>query len=411
MPPRLKFLLAVALICACHVISAQDEAEAAPQPLTVWLPAPLIADESGRAFQLLSDHAASFASGNEIAVEFRIKAAEGVGGIMSTIRAGKDVAPSALPDLTLIPRRDFTPAQAREYLQSLETLFSASLLKDLAGSLTFGQIPHEGAMALFGLPYLFDMLIGAHTLPLVRAGERISFADVLANEAVFLFPAARANGLNQTFYHQYLAAGGAGPSESVMTIDEAALLRVLQFYESLLMSGLVSPDTLSYPAPTAYLNALMSEDARPRIAILKVSDYLDLIEQAATLVASEIPTADANGSAILDGWLWVMVKPDRNRQTMAARLLEWLLEPAFHAELANALHHLPSQPAILDGSLPAAADSELLAQLLLEAALPLPEGEGGAAPRLMQEALVDLLHGEASAAEASGQALGKLAER
>ncbi len=411
MPMSLKILVAAALVCACFTISAQGSAEAAPQPLTVWLPAALISDESGRAYQLLSEHAANFANGNDIAVEFRIKATEGVGGILSTIRAGKEVAPAALPDLTLIPRRDFSPAQAREYLQSLETLFSASLLMDLAGGLAFGQIPLEGEIALFGLPYLFDLLIGAHTQPMGKADERLSFADVLANEASFLFPAARANGLNQTFYHQYLAAGGTGPSDGLMTIDEAALLKVLRFYESLLQGGLVSPDALSYPSPRAYINELMNRDERQLVAIISVSDYLALIEQETQLMASEIPTADANGSAILNGWLWVMVRPDRNRQTLAARFLEWLMEPVFHADLARALHHLPSQPAILADSLPGSADGELLAQLLERAALPLPEGEGGAVPRLMQEALIDLLHGEATAADATEQALGALAER
>ena len=74
--------------------------------------------------------------------------------------------PAALPDVTLIRRRDFTPTQANEYLQSMETLFPSSLISDLESSVIFAQIPVEGGVALFGLPYLFDLLQSIHTQPL-----------------------------------------------------------------------------------------------------------------------------------------------------------------------------------------------------------------------------------------------------
>ena len=86
------------------------------------------------------------------------------------------------------------------------------------------------------------------------------------------------------------------------------------------------------------------------------------------------------------------------------------MEPGFHASFARALYHLPTQPDILDDSLPAAVDRDLFSELLRNATLPLPENEGGAAPRLMQEALIRVLHGDASAAEATAQALSQFSE-
>ncbi|MCY3781534.1 MAG: hypothetical protein OXG78_14570 [Chloroflexi bacterium] len=383
-----------------------------PQPLKVWLPAPLISDESGPAFQLLSEHTAQFSEDNGIPVEFRVKNSSGVGGIMSTIRAGKEVAPGALPDAALIRRRDLTPTQASQYLQSMETLFSSSVLNDLAGGVEFGQIPFEGERALFGFPFLFDLLVGLHAQPLLKTGTRLSFADVLANEAEFLFPAARANGLNQTFYHQYLAAGGAIPGSDVAAINEEALQKVLQFYDDLARNGLVSPDVLTYQSPADYRNDFINRGENLQLAIFSASDYLSMIqEQEAALLATEIPTADANGSSILNGWLWVIVTPDRNRQASAARFIEWMMEPAFHAGFALELHHLPSQPAILSESLPSAADTALFARLLADSVLPLPEGEGGAVPRLIQEALKQVLHAEATASQATQDALSQFAER
>lgn len=415
MPLRLKILLAFASLCACLVAGAQESAdtpEAAPQPLKVWLPAPLISDETGSAYQLLANHTAEFSGGNGIAVEFRIKESSGVGGIMSTIRAGKDVAPAALPDVTLIRRREMTSTQASQYLQSLETLFSSSVLNDLAGGVGFGQIRLEGERALYGLPYLFNMLISVHAQPLEKAGTRLSFADVLANEADFLFPAARANGLNQTFYLQYLAAGGAAPEDGVMALSEDALETVLQFYEDLYVRGLISPDVLTFQSPAAYLSDFINRGERRLLAVFSTSDYLTLIQQQETiLLASEIPTAAANGSSIQEGWLWVLVTPDRNRHAYAARFIEWMMEPAFHASIARALHHLPSQPATLPDSLPPAADTALFQRLLADSVLPLPEGDGGATPRLMQEAVKQVLHGDASASQATRDALSQLADR
>lgn len=395
-------------------ISAQEDSVAldAPRPLQVWLPAPLISDESGAAFQLLSEHTAAFSLNNGIDIEYRIKDVGKVGGIMSTIRAGKDVAPAALPDVTLIRRRDFTPSQARQYLQSLETLFSSSLLQDLDYGLEFGQIALETGITLYGLPYLYDVLLAVHTQPLKDPGYDLTFDDVFANDTTFLFPAARANGLNQTFYLQYLSAGGMSPSDGVMSVDEAALIAVLQFYEDLARRELVAPDVLTFQSPAAYLTDFINHAERAQLAVFSASEYLAMLDQQdSSLMAARVPTASGSGQSIRDGWIWVLVTPDTSRQNLSARYLEWMMEPEFHANFARALYHLPTQPALLDDSLPAGIDRLFFTQLLANATLPLPENEGGTAPRLMQEALIHVLHGDATAAQATRQVLSQLAER
>ncbi len=404
------------LLLLSHFASAQDssnEAEISAAPLLkVWLPAPLISDESGDAYQLLSEHTTEFSASNNIDATYRIKDVGKLGGIVASIRAGKEVAPEALPDVALIRRRDFGAALASEYLQSLESLFSSSLLNDLDDGVEFGQIPLESGLSLYGLPYFFDLLHSVYTQPGAAARNWLSFDDMLSDEVAFLFPAARANGLNQTFYLQYLAAGGMTPDDGVMTINEDALLTVLEFYDVFEQRGLITADVLTYQSPAAYAADFANQLERPQLAIFNASEYLAMIDQQAiNVVAGEIPTADGNGSSILNGWLWVIVTPDRGRQALAARFLEWMMEPAFHAEFSRALYHLPSQPAILDQSLPPAADSQFFSELLRSAALPLPEGEGGTAPRLMQEALAHVLHGDLSAAEATRQVVEQLAVR
>jgi hypothetical protein len=402
------FLLAVAGTSAQGDTAVLD----APRPLQVWLPAPLISDESGAAFQLLSEHTASFSLTNDIDIEYRIKDVGKVGGIMSTVRAGKDVAPGALPDVALIRRRDLTPSQARQYMQSLESLFSSSLINDLDYGLAFGQVSLEAGTALYGLPYLFDVLLAVHSQPLQAPGYRLSFDDVFANDTAFLFPAARANGLNQTFYLQYLSAGGLSPRDGVMSVDEEALATVLQFYEDLVGQELVAPEVLTFQSPAAYLTDFINHADRAQLAVFRASEFLAMLDQQnASLMAAQVPTASGGGQSVRDGWLWVLITPDTSRQNLSARYLEWMMEPEFHASFARALYHLPTQPALLDDSLPAGVDRPFFAELLANATLPLPENEGGTAPRLMQEALIHVLHGDDTAAQATRQVLNQLSER
>ena len=410
-PLRLSLAILVALSLLSLALAQEDElAGDAPPPLKVWLPAPLIADESGAAFDLLRAHNITFTERTRIDAQFRIKAVGAVGGIMSTIRAGSDVAPGALPDIALIRRRDFTPAQARQYLQSMETQFSSSLINELSESLAFGQIPLDDEVALYGLPYLFDALLAIAT-PATGLDAAPTFDALLASDAFFHFPAARASGLNHTTYLQYLSAGGSRHGEALSEIDESALLAVLAFYESLVGAKQASPDALGFQSPAAYLSDFASRPDEAQVAIANASDYLSLLGQNPDLLAAAIPTAGGSGASVLDGWLWVIVTPDLSRQSQAARYLEWLMEPAFHAQLAKTLHYLPSQGVALADSLPDAVDRQFMAELLASATVPLPEGEGGAASRLMQEALAAVLHGEATAEQAAREALAQFAAR
>lgn len=413
MPQRLTPVVIILLVFPFALVWAQDAGlgEDAPPPLKVWLPAPLIADESSEAYQLLSEHTDIFSERAGIGAQFRIKDVGTAGGIMSTIRAGSDVAPGALPDVTLIRRRDFTPTQARQYFQSLETLFSSSLINELGGALTFGQIPLDDAVALYGLPYFFDLLLSIYTPDAGDLGYAPTFDDVLGSGVSFHFPAARTNGLNQTTYLQYLSAGGSRQGEVVSEINETALRKVLEFYQALIEAQQLTADVLAIQSAAAYLSDIHSRAEAPQLAIANASDYLSMLEQNPALEVASIPTADGLAASALDGWLWVIVTPDLSRQSLAARFLEWMMEPVFHANLSLTLHHLPAQTAAFPDSLPEAVDRQFFADLLASATLPLPEGESGAASRLMQEALARVLHGEATATAAAREALAQFTAR
>lgn len=419
MPRAAARFILILLVCvvflAVNLVDAQEGADAdvaALRPLRVWLPATLISDDGSAAYALLTDHTRAFSENNEIAVEYRIKAIGNVGGIMSTIRSGSEVAPGALPDIALIPRREFTPTQARQYLQSLETLFSSWLINDLGDTLTFGQIPLEGSVALYGLPYFLEVLHSVATGALAGVGDRPSFDDVLASGARMLFPAVRASGLNQTFYLQYLAAGGSSARDGSLEFDEAALMAVLEFYERLLQQGGVTADVLSYQSPSDYLDNFVEGAADAQIGVFWSNEFLAMRDQHLPGSSpATIPAPNGGSQATRDGWLWVVVTPELTRQTLSARFLEWMTEPEFHAAFSKSLYQLPAQSSILRESLPEGIDVAFYWDLLENAIAPLPESEGGTVPRIMQEALINVLRGETSAATATRQVVNQFAGR
>ena len=414
--PHVAVLLCCIMFLSATHLRAQEnppsDVNAQERPLKVWLPVPLVSDESDLAFTLLSEHTSAFSSNNNIAVEYRIKEVGVTGGMMSSIRSGSEVAPGALPDIALIRRREFTPTQARQYWYSMETLFSSALISDLGLALEFGQIPQDGGMALYGLPYFFEVLHAVSTQPLAEAALGVRFEDVLSHGATLLFPAARNSGLNQTFYLQYLAAGGITSRNHVMAIDEGALFAVLEFYERLVERDLVPVDVLTYQTPAEYRSEFISRTGQAKIAVFSSSEFLSMLDQQdTTLFPANIPTANGESLATRDGWLWVIITPDQTRQTHSARYLEWMTEPMFHAEFAKALYQLPAQPGILRDSLPENVDHQFFEDLLYEGILPLPESEGGSAPRIMQEALARVLQSEASAASATRQVIDQFGGR
>ena len=407
MTQRIVLLFIMTFILTILTITAQDDppttSVSQPRTLTVWLPAPLISDTNSEAFQLLETYTEQFADDNDITVEYRIKAIGQPGGIMSTIRAGSVVAPGALPDVTLIRRIDLTTAQAPQFLQSLENLFSSALLNDIDNALILGQVGRSENLELFGLPYFMELLHTVYTQPSEDVTTALSFEDILTVADSFNFPAGRTSELNQTVYIQYLAAGGTPPRNNEMTLNPDALQSVLTFYESAVERGIITSDVLNYNTPSAYRTEFINSMDGLNFGVFSSSEYLSMLGQEPGLSHATLPTAEGNTATILNGWMWVLVTPDPNQQDLSIRYLNWMMEPEFHAELSQQIFQLPAQNSAIVASLPPRIDPPFIDDLLNNAVLPLTENEGGAVRRAIQEALVRVLNEEITAEEATQQ--------
>jgi len=402
---RLALILMIIVGVLIVPVTAQDdepsETVIPDLELDVWIPALLISDTSSDAYQQLIEHTTQFTLDNNINVNYRIKAVGTVGGIMSTIRSGSVVAPDALPDVTLIRRSDLASAQVPTLLQSMETLFSTALLNDIDNSLELGQVRTTDGLELYGLPYFVDLLMTVYTRPVDDITNSLTFDDVILNADRFLFPAGRASGLNQTFYLQYLSAGGVPPRNGELVINSNALQTVLEFYETAAELEIVSPDVLTYGSPSAYRTDFMNDMDALNFAVVTTSEYLSMRQQDSSLQIGTIPTANGNSLPTATGWVWVMVTPDPAQQDLAVRYLNWMMQPNFHADLSNTLNQLPAQESALEDSLPQGIDPVFINDLLSNAILPLPDSEGGTVPRAMQEALIAVINQELTAEEAT----------
>ncbi len=384
-----------------EAVSATEATETAPLRLMIWLPEPLYPVDDEAIANLLNTQFAEFeTSQGNVEVEWRRKKVEDVGGIISTLRTASPVAPGALPDLTLLRRSDLVLAVQLGLIQPLEGRASSAILGDLYdAALRLGQVDGQ----LYGLPYMLETQHLIYRPPLSLTGW--SFADVLAQDVPFVFPAGGANGVNDVFLVQYLAAlppdEAAQVTSGELPINAEALRSVLSFYQQAVESSVITPSVLDFTTPIDYA-AFLGEGT----ALVTSTTYLSLSARGEVLEFAPIPTASGNDATMLDGWIWVMTTTNAERQEMALQLMDWMMDAQRHGDYSAAVNMVPSQRSTLR-RWDDAAYGDFVDVLLNNAFLPLSES---AATRAMQNALGSVLLGQRTADEATQEVLNQLTE-
>lgn len=405
------FLLLLA-VCACAPVNAPPpprtpDREAAPQAeptrqqplptatpnaplrLRFWLPDALAGLENVAAGDVLSEQISSFENSEaSLTVELRLRASEGGGGILATLRTAAQVAPSALPDITLMRYADFRTAVQLGLIAPLDI---SELIVDVDDY--YPPVAEMGQVdgRWYGVPGTLDVLHVAYAgdEPAVDAWR---FDDLMANEVPLVFPAASGSGLSPVFWVQY-AAGSRTQSLNV-SLDENALRVVLRYYEDAVNAGLIPPTVLEYDAPERYPDVLDDSVA----AVVTSSMYLQFLGRGTRLETGYIPTAEGLPMTALDGWLWVIVSNNSEQQAAALRFLNWMLTPERQAAYHDAIRMLPAARA---GQRQIDAEYAAFLEPLLEnAILPPSEITGGTSARALQTAFVSVINGRSTAADA-----------
>lgn len=398
---RRGILTLILVMCAVVMVQAQTPAPPTPTPpgpltLVVWLPDTLASADQPLARAEINRQVQAFnASQSRIIVEIRLKMVNDVGGIMSTLRAASSVAPGAQPDLTLLRRQDLVPAQRDGLIRSLEGKLPPTQINSLDTALKLGQVNNQ----LVGLPYLLEL---EHLVYRPNAStEEVSgwsFEDVLNRRLPLVFPAGRSSGISDVVYLQYLAAGGTLAADNTLSYNADALQETLSFYESARDEGVLDDRLVNYTTTADYRVDFSAQQVNS--AVFFSPDYLQLLVEDRTLLAAPIPTSTGQNIALLNGWTWVLVASQADRQSAAMEFLTFLMQPDNQAAYAQTLNLLPSQRTVLIDTLPSTVDQTIYLSLLDNALLPLAESEGGPLASSLQEAVESILSGNTSAGDA-----------
>ncbi|MDZ4766171.1 MAG: extracellular solute-binding protein [Chloroflexota bacterium] len=365
--------------------------------LRIWLPEPLAPVDNVVAAEMLYGQIAAFAAANrDIEIETRVKRPTDAGGIMATLRTASAVAPSALPDLTLMRRSDLLMAGEERLIQPLidegdaVDVAYAVLLDDMPPTVvSLGRIDDT----LMGAPYLVDVQHMAYYPDFVSL-EAWTFDAVIENGVPFTFPAGRGVGRSDTLTAQILAAGA--------DIDADAFVRLLRFYERAAEAGLIDPLSLDISAPSEYRARLANGEIRA--GIVSSGDALALLAGGADIAVAPLPTEEGRAVAPLDGWIWVTTTTDSARATVVRQLIEWLFNVERHADYSRAVALLPSTRTALrtwEG------EYATFAEALLNNAV-LPENLPAATTRAMHTALIAVLTGESTAEQAAQEVFAQI---
>ncbi len=412
MPERARRYLVVILALLIIISlpsSAQGEPPPTPEPdpvsFVIWWPEPLAplgnTEIEDYLFSVFDGFEA--AENGQVRVEFRRKAVDAVGGIMPTLRTGSTVAPGALPAVTIIRRDNLLSAEQGGLVVRLEGRVTSAVVAELGPGLALGQIDN----VLYGLPYLLivNHMIYRNMPDNPVAGWR--FEDVLEWGEPFLFAANRASGLNTVFLVQYLDAGGTLSGQGDLQLNPDALFTVLDFYETARQRGLIDESVLTYTNPSEFESAFI--DSSINAGIFNSSIYLTLQDDETDLRTGYIPTLSGAPTSVLDGWVWVITSSDTQQQEIAERFFAWMMDPDRQEAYARLVHRLPSQQSVLRRWF--ADDTGNAVNVILEnSLLPLPETASGPLARAMQAALVSVISGELTAAEATQQVIDQTTE-
>lgn len=408
------------LLCFLFVtllLLAESNAQSTPAPtptiepeplnLVIWLPDLLVRPDQPAILETLQRQTDEFIESREepVTITLRLRRVGTTGGIMSTLRTALDVAPGAIPSLTLLRRSDLVTAERSGLIESMEGLVPSAIQGQLNTALQLGRVNDE----LYAVPYTLELdHIVYHTDNSDIGFDDWLYDDVLQREQPYVFPSGRIGGLSDVFLLQYVASGGTLSRTGTLTLNPSALRSTLEYYESAVERGIISEAVLEYIASSQYLSDFMAGDYPA--AVFRSTEYLAMVQDNSDLAIAPIPTAAGDAATVLNGWMWTLTTDDPDLQTLSIDYITWLMDPERQATFAQVARVLPSQQAALTRGIAGGVPVEPYLQLLDGPVLPVTESDGGALGRAMQDALFAVIRQEQTAEQATTTVLDQQAD-
>jgi ABC-type glycerol-3-phosphate transport system substrate-binding protein len=375
--------------------------------LTFWTVEGISPKAEGELGSFITSSLRTFEVNNpDLSVKLLLKKPGGKGGMLDFLRTAREVAPSILPDVAIMNATDLDQAYTDGLLQILDNRLDRSLVQDLLpAARKMGTIDQR----LVGVPLSLEMQHAVYNTRIYTDTPRL-WTDVFTVGAKYIFPAKGINGLvNDATLSQYFSAGGTFHNdEGALEIDDQVLRDVLTIYRQGLDNEVIDPGILD-AATTEELWPTYLE-AKAGMTQISIRQYLTDRESLNNSAFATLPVQNERDVpvSITHGWALVLITDDIDRQRAALRLIEWFLSTRNNATWNNLNKSIPTTDTAFQQL---AGDDPYWAFLTeqLNLAQPQPGFSGyDQLGRILQQAVEQVIRGEASPEEATATAVDAL---
>jgi ABC-type glycerol-3-phosphate transport system substrate-binding protein len=292
--------------------------------LTLWTTEAFSPTDVITSGQVLAKQLGGFeAARDNITVKIVLKKPYGDGGMLSFLRTARAAAPSVLPDAAILDAAELQQAARLGLVQPLEDVVAPSSYENLY---PFAEKVSQYEGHVMGIPFTTNIEHFVYNTGILT-NTPLLWSDVLSGNAKYIFPAGGDGGLvNDAFLVQYFALGGRfSDPDGKPVLDKGVVREVLSYYEIGRESGVFPPTILKFQTPDDCWSIYTTGQA----AMSHVSSkrFLADRDMLQSTDFTPIPTEDGAVVTVAHTWVFVLVTEDPARQQVAARLLEWLLDP------------------------------------------------------------------------------------
>lgn len=321
--------------------STASPGQTEPSPATgttlrLWVPPAFDPAGTSQQSKLMKDRLDQFTSENpEVKLELRVKDLEGAGGMLESLVTANVAAPLTLPDLVLLPR----PLLESATLKGLLSPYDA--MTDVMDTESWYEYAHQLARVQSGtycIPFAGDTILLAYH-PSMRETSPASLEDTLALGEVFLFPATDPQAAFTL--NTYLADGGTlQDDQGRPVVDETVLTSVLDNYQRLTQAGVMPYWLTQFSTDEQVWESFLSTPY-PAVATWASSYLKHLQAGEGDLAVAPLPTLDGSRFSLASGWCWALAGQNADKQVLAAKLSEYLVDEKFMGALTSAAGYLP----------------------------------------------------------------------
>ena len=302
--------------------------------LTLWLQPELDPNLNTPAGETLRARLDLFTRDNQVEVVTRVKASEGVGGLIDSLTSTHLAAPLSLPDLVMLDREQLLNAVEKDLVYSPTTLRS-----DLESS---DWYPVGQSMVMidgvsYGLPIGFDPLVMAYDSQTQIPPANL-WSSIVTNPGRLGFPADDLEAKFMTLL--YLSVGGRVEDDLQRPqLEIEPLTNALILLDEAEAAKHISTLSLDYETDQQVWEAFSAWNINK--AIVPISYVFAGL--AGDQANQPKPALTMPEITLADGTLWAITRNEPERMEMAQKLLEALSEPSFLAKWSTDLHCVPAR--------------------------------------------------------------------